>query len=95
VPASVAAATDSRGRNGTVSGLRGACYQGRWRYAPRMGARVWKQFVFSCWDCEEDNYLDGEQTGFWGTRWLVDSEWHCWCCGALNATHDPPWTEAD
>jgi hypothetical protein len=51
-------------------------------------------FVFCCWDCEEDNELWGERVGFWGTRFEVDSEWTCWNCGALNATHDPPWTEA-
>lgn len=55
---------------------------------------MWKQFVFVCWWCDEENVLDGEQTGFWGTKWTVDAEWHCWYCGSLNSTPDGPWTEA-
>ena len=51
-------------------------------------------FVFCCWNCEEDNELWGERVGFWGTRFEVDTEWSCFCCGATNITHDPPWTEA-
>jgi len=52
-------------------------------------------FLFACWNCEEDNVLWGERVGFWGTRFEVDTEWDCWCCGATNITHDPPWVEAD
>jgi hypothetical protein len=54
-----------------------------------------KNFVFICWWCEEDCLVWGEQAGFWGTTYRVDTQWHCWCCGALNETADPPWTEAD
>lgn len=52
-------------------------------------------FEFVCGWCDEENILTGEQTGFWGTRYLVDSEWDCWACGGTNTTPDPPWTEAE
>lgn len=53
------------------------------------------EFVFVCWDCGEDCVVWGEPIiSWWTQKYRVDDEWHCWCCGALNYTPDPPWTEA-
>ena len=52
-------------------------------------------FVFCCWNCGEDNELWGSPVAsWWRDKYEVDSEWHCFACGALNITHDPPWAEA-
>lgn len=70
----------------------GPAIKGRQR--PYQGEETSVNFLFACWNCEEDNVLWGNRVGFWGTRFEVDLEWDCWCCGASNITHDPPWVQA-
>lgn len=43
-------------------------------------------FEFDCWRCGETNLIWGEDVGWWGHRYRLPEDWHCWCCGSLNAT---------